>query len=185
MNTIAAQAQEPKRTLIVIDIQENLLKPTSRLHMENSKVDPFIKSVNAAVAEFAEHQHAVIYTVNEWTNPVVNFFTGNVCKKGSAGTAIAKEVKIVSTKVYNKSKNDAFSNKALSEFLRTSGTEELYIVGLFAEACIQATVRAALKNHYKVFVVEDAVGSRSEKKKLRSLKRCIKLGATITSSPAL
>jgi nicotinamidase-related amidase len=183
-NSVAEQKLK-KKALLVIDVQENLLDARSRLHMDPVAVYPFISSLNKSIRFFEANYLPVIYIVNEWTNPILNALTGNVCKKGGKGTGIDKKVDRVNGKVYSKSRMNALTNKELSTFLRENAISELYITGLFAEACIKGTTMAAIRNDYKTVLIEDAIGSKNTKKKLASLLYCERKGANIISTHQL
>src|SRR4029078_8731295 len=88
-NSIAEQKEE-KRALLVIDVQENLLDTRSRIHMDPSAISSFIRNLNRSIGFFEANFLPVMYGVNEWTNPMLNLVTGNVCKKGGKGTGIDK-----------------------------------------------------------------------------------------------
>jgi len=176
--TAFAQGQN-KKALLVIDVQENLLKPTSKMHVEPSAIAPFLENLNKSISLFNEKKYPVIYTINEWTNPVLNALTGNVCKKGSEGTGIDKRVSIVSDHIYYKSKMNVLTNKELLKYLDSEGITELYITGLFAEACVKATQKNATLSNFKVVIIEDAIGSRSANKKLKAMESCQKNGAKL------
>jgi nicotinamidase/pyrazinamidase len=168
-----------KTALLVIDVQENLLKPNSRLHMDTASIPSFLHSLNDAIRYFNSNDIPVLYTVNEWTNPVLNMLTGNVCKKGTPGTGIDKNVYRVNDTIYRKSKMSALSNKELLNYLREHSIAHLYIAGLFAEACIKGTAREAMKKGYNVTVIEDATGSKTDSKKAKSMKVCKAAGARL------
>lgn len=70
-----------KKALLVLDVQENLVDPESRLHIDCSNLDVFFMNLNSSIELFNEREDLVIYIINEWSNPVVNLFTGNACKK--------------------------------------------------------------------------------------------------------
>src|SRR4030095_5980875 len=181
----AISKKESKKALLVIDVQENLLDPRSRVHIDPTAVFSFTNILNKTIEFFQANQLPVLYIVNEWRNPVLNVLTGNVCKKGAKGTGIAKKVNIVNEKIYSKSKMNALSNKQLCLFLKENGISELYITGLFAEACIKSTAIAAIKNNYQTTIIEDAVGSRNVKRKLVALLYCERKGATIVGAQKL
>src|SRR6476620_11502554 len=164
-STTALEHTSNKKALLVIDVQENLLDSNSRIHMVPESIPSFIQNLNKSIEFFERNNMPVIYIVNEWTNPVLNMLTGNVCKKGTKGTGIDKRVRLVNEMVYKKSKMNALTNKELSKFLKENFISELYIAGLFAEACIKETVKGAIKNGYNVILIEDAIGSRSDSQK--------------------
>jgi nicotinamidase-related amidase len=59
-----------------------------------------------------------------------------------------------------KSEASAFGT-GLGDELKAAGTEWLYICGVWTEACVDATVKAALKLGFRVALVKDACGSGS------------------------
>jgi isochorismate hydrolase len=153
--------------------------------MDPVAVYPFMRSLNKSIDFFEANYLPVIYIVNEWTSPILNFLTGNVCKKGGKGTGIDKKVNRVNAKVYSKSRMNALTNNELSSFLKETSISELYITGLFAEACIKRTTVAAIKNNHKAVLIEDAIGSKNTKKKLASLLYCEQKGANIITTHQL
>src|SRR5690349_12035802 len=65
-----------KMALLVIDVQENLLKPESKWHMDTAAIPSFLSSLNRAIQFFEENHLPVLYTQNEWTNPILNMISG-------------------------------------------------------------------------------------------------------------
>jgi len=180
-----AFTQTKKKALLVIDVQENLLNSNSKIHMDPTAIPSFIQNLNKSIEFFEENNMPVIYVVNEWTNPILNLLTGNVCKKGAKGTGIDKRVRLVNDTVYRKSKMNALTNKDLLQFLEENSISELYIAGLFAEACIKGTVNGGIKNDYNVIIIEDAVGSRSASKKSRSVNFYKAKGSSVITADQL
>jgi nicotinamidase-related amidase len=76
-------------------------------------------------------------------------------------TAICPEVAPVEgERLIVKSEASAFG-MGLGDELKAAGTEWLYICGVWTEACVDATVKAALKLGFRVALVKDACGSGS------------------------
>ncbi len=160
----------PGKALLVIDIQENLLNPDSRIHIDLKNVDQFFKNVNRTIDLFEHSGLPVLYITNEWSNFLVNWITGNVCKKGGEGVGPDPRLRRVNMKLYRKSTKSALLNAELLQELRYMKVSEIVLVGLFAEHCVKATMMGALKNNFRVTVVTDALGSKSEKNLKRSLE---------------
>ncbi len=59
-----------------------------------------------------------------------------------------------------KSEASAFGS-GLGDRLRAAGAEWLYVCGVWTEACVDATVKAAMKLGFRVVLVKDACGSGS------------------------
>ena len=183
--TGVAKTAVTNKALLVIDVQENLLNPDSRLHVDPAAVPFFITQLNNTIKFFKEENTPVLYVVNEWTNPLLNFLTGDVCKKGGKGTGIDKRVDLVSGTIYSKSKMNALSNKGLLQYLRENSITELYITGLFAEACVKGTAKGAISKGFKVIIIEDAVGSKNSLKKFRAMNVCKDIGVKVIRSNQL
>lgn len=61
--------------------------------------------------------------------------------------------------VFLKAYRSAFFGTRLSTHLRTTGIDTLVIAGVWTDACIFATVIEAIRDGYRVVLVEDACGS--------------------------
>ncbi len=157
------------KALLVIDIQENLVNPDSKLHIDTTHIERFLKNVNQSIEIFEDSGLPVCYITNEWTNFLLNWVTGNVCKKGGKGVGPDPRLKRVNTELYRKSARSAFSNPKLLKDLHNWKVSEIFLVGLFAEHCVKGTVTDALKNNFKVTVITDALGSKNEKNLTKSL----------------
>jgi nicotinamidase-related amidase len=76
-------------------------------------------------------------------------------------TAICPEVAPVGDeRLIVKSEANAFGT-GLGDELKAAGAEWLYVCGVWTEACVDATVKAALKLGFRVALVKDACGSGS------------------------
>lgn len=76
-------------------------------------------------------------------------------------TAICPEVApLDNERLIAKSEASAFGS-GLGDELRAAGTEWLVVAGVWTEACVDATVKAALKLGFRVLLVKDACGSGS------------------------
>jgi len=154
-----------KKALLVIDIQENLVNQNSKIHIDTSGIDLFFQNLNRSITQFNNNKDLVIYVVNEWTNPLMNRFTGDVCKKGGIGVGLDKRLVLVNDKIYSKSKSNALTNTDLLKYLRDNNISEVYVMGLLAEGCVKATVQGLMKEKFTVIVIEDALGSKSNTNK--------------------
>jgi maleamate amidohydrolase len=76
-------------------------------------------------------------------------------------TAICPEVAPVDNeRLVIKSEASAFGT-GLGDALKAEGVEWLFVCGVWTEACVDATVKAALKLGFRVVLVKDACGSGS------------------------
>ncbi len=169
------------KALLVIDVQENLVSDSSRMHIDTTHIDQFFKHVNQTIDLFEHEDWPVLYITNEWSNVVVNWITGNVCKKGGKGVGLDPRLRRVNGKLYTKSARSAFINTKVLKDLRDREVTEIVLLGLFAEHCVKATLLDALKNEFKVTVITDALGSKNEGNLRRSLQYYQRKGAALTT----
>ena len=157
--------------LLVIDVQENYLNPLSFIHIDTTGVDLFLSNMNHVIDVFSANNNHVIYVVNEWTNPIMNFFTNNVSKKGEEGVGIDNRLNVINNNIYSKSKPNSLSNKDLLTLLRTNNITDVYVIGLMTEGCINATVEGLIKENFNVIVVKDALGYMRAGKHNKTIKK--------------
>ncbi|HNX78917.1 MAG TPA: isochorismatase family protein [Prolixibacteraceae bacterium] len=81
--------------------------------------------------------------------------------KGSEGAKYDRRLKVVSDLEVVKSVKDSFRKTRLDSILVAHKVNELYIAGLDAAECVNATVEAALNRGYRVIILEEAVISKS------------------------
>jgi nicotinamidase-related amidase len=74
-------------------------------------------------------------------------------------------MKIVSDLEVVKKNKDSFRNTNLDSILISNKVSELYVVGLDAAECVNATVEAAQNRNYIVNVISDAILSKSNEMK--------------------
>ena len=85
-------------------------------------------------------------------------------KPDTKGAAFVPELKIVSDRVFVKTKANALTSEAFLEYIRTNGIEEFYIAGADATACVKSTCLNMTKAGYIVHVISDCVTSYDLKK---------------------
>ena len=74
------------------------------------------------------------------------------------------ELKIVSDKIFVKSKSNALTSEAFSDYIRANGISEFIITGADATACVKSTCFNMVKAGYTVHVISDCVTSYDLKK---------------------
>ena len=111
---------------------------------------------------------------------IANFFRRGAAVAGTPGSELDPRLCNSSqVKVISKSSPSAFTNPELESYLQARGVTEIYVMGVFAEGCVRATVLEARRRGYKVKVVTDAIATNATWKKqfaLWAMKRC---GATL------
>ena len=130
--------------LIVIDMQKALLAD------ELYNVDNLIENVKKLIEAARENNVEVIFVQHDAGE-------GTGFSVGDEGFEIAEAVAPKpGEKVFVKTINSCFGNKDFTAYLKAAGEEDLMIVGLQTNFCIDATVKSAFERGYYVAVPEDA-----------------------------
>lgn len=152
---------ESKQALLVIDIQEATTGDVSMYPYFKDKSEIFINNINQIVDSFKILNLPIVYVRSEITNPLINILNSSYAE-GSAGVKNDKRLSVVSNYEVVKKGKDSFRNTNLDSILIRNKVNELYIVGLDAAECVNATVEAAQNRKYKINLIEDAVLSKSK-----------------------
>jgi|TARA_B100000795_G_scaffold150889_1_gene113037 nicotinamidase-related amidase len=86
-----------------------------------------------------------------------------------------------SVAVIEKTSFSAFDALNFAEHIKQSGRKQIVLVGMEAHICILQTALALQKEGFRVFVVEDAVCSRSKTNQDNGLQRLRKAGVIVTN----
>lgn len=157
--------------LLVIDIQEGSTGNVSVSEEYINQADALILNVNELILLADSLNIPVVYIYHQIDNWLFNLATNGVLAKNSPGTAIDSRIKIVSKNIFSKEKMDAFCNPELDEFLKKHNVNKLLITGMDAVYCVNRTVYAALNRGYKITVIQDAIISETESKKIEMIEQ--------------
>ena len=137
------------RALVVIDIQNDITK-----HYRD-----IIDTINAAIDWAMDLGMTVIYIKHNNLSPGTRTF-----KPDTKGAELAPELKVASSHIFVKTKANALTSEAFSEYIRENGVDEFYITGADATACVKSTCFNMTKAGYAVHVISDCVTSYDLKK---------------------
>ena len=132
------------KALVVIDIQNDITK-----HYRD-----IIENINTAVDWAMKQGMAVIYIKHNNLSAGTRTF-----KPDTKGAELVPELRIVSDHIFVKTKANALTSEAFSEFIRSKDIREFYITGADATACVKSTCFNMTKNGYTVHVISDCVTS--------------------------
>lgn len=138
-----------KKALVVIDIQNDITK-----HYRD-----IIEKLNAAIDWAVGNGMDIIYIQHNNLSAGTRTF-----KPGTKGAELVPELKIVSDKIFVKSKSNALTSEAFSDYIRANGISEFFITGADATACVKSTCFNMVKAGYTVHVISDCVTSYDLKK---------------------
>ena len=138
-----------KKALVVIDIQNDITK-----HYRD-----IIDDLNAAIDWAVEREMDIVYIKHNDLSPGTRTF-----KPDSKGAELVPELKIVSNKVFVKTKANALTSEEFSAYIRENGIDEFFITGADATGCVKSTCFNMTKAGYAVHVISDCVTSYDLKK---------------------
>ena len=132
------------KALVVIDLQNDITK-----HCRD-----IIDTVNEAIDWAQASGVPVAYIRHHNLSASTRTF-----KPGTRGAEFVPELKVVSDDIFEKSKANALTSEAFSEYIRENGIDEFYIAGADATACVKSTCFNMRKAGYAVHVISDCVTS--------------------------
>ena len=138
-----------KKALVVIDIQNDITK-----HYRD-----IIDNLNAAIDWAVEREMDIVFIKHNNLSPGTRTF-----KPDSKGAELVPELKIVSNKVFVKTKANALTSEGFSAYIRENGIDEFFISGADATGCVKSTCFNMTKAGYTVHVISDCVTSYDLKK---------------------
>jgi len=138
-----------RKALVVIDIQNDITKHYGDI----------IENINAAIEWAVESGMEIVYIQHNNLSAGTRTF-----KPGTKGAELVPELKIVSDHIFVKTKANALTSEAFSEFIRSKDIGEFYITGADATACVKSTCFNMTKAGYNVHVISDCVTSYNLKK---------------------
>jgi nicotinamidase-related amidase len=169
-----------KTALLILDIQQDFTGPDARMPVNSAQADSMICHINELVDARAANGLDPVYIVNEFPrNNIANFFRRFAAIKGSAGAAFDPRLHIAGDTVFAKHRPNAFTNPLLHLYLQRQGVDSLLITGLFAGACVRATINGAIRLGYRVSVIPHCIASRSDASRNRALRHFRKAGAEV------
>lgn len=178
--------QHPEKALLIIDLQRDITEKNGKVVMNARQTDQCIKNINRILAENGRLNLIIIYITQEFENNlIVKLFTGNALQHGDQGAEIDPRIKIISSNHFVKHISDSFSNPDLDKFLIKNKVNHIYITGVDAEYCVDKTIKGAFNRNYKVTVIRDAIGSRTDEKRDKKIAEFSKRGARIISTDQL
>ncbi len=137
------------KTLVVIDIQNDITKHYREI----------IDRLNAAIDWAAEQEMDVVYIKHNNLSPGTRTF-----KPDTKGADLVPELRIVSNKVFVKTKTNALTSEEFSVYIRENGIDEFYITGADATGCVKSTCFNITRAAYTVHVIAGCVTSYDLKK---------------------
>jgi len=159
-------ASEPKKALIVVDVQNDFC-PGGFLAVAHG--NEVVAPLNKLIKEFLDRGEPV-YKTRDWHPPKAGHFAdyGGTwpvhCVQNTPGAEFHPEllddprIDVVSKGIDERADGySGFDGTQLARSLRDQGVEEVWIGGLATDYCVKHTVLDALKEGFKVKALADAM----------------------------
>lgn len=126
--------------LLIVDVQNALLQDGPY------RKDAFLSGLKQVLAAARENGIEVIYIQH-------NGGKGDALEAGTEGFAVAAEVQPQEgEKTFVKTRNSAFLDTPLQDYLSGKGIHTLVLCGMQTEYCIDATCKSSLERGYQVII---------------------------------
>ena len=158
-------AQEEKRALIVVDVQNDFC-PGGSLAVERG--DEVVAPLNRLIEDFLERDLPV-FKSRDWHPPQTKHFAdyGGTwpvhCVRGTRGAEFHPDlledprINVVSKGLGDENNYSAFDGTPLAEVLRKHGVKEVWVGGLATDYCVKQTVLDALCEGFQVKALTEAM----------------------------
>jgi nicotinamidase-related amidase len=176
----------PKSAVLLMDLQRDFLDLAGgRMPVDATGAAAVLQVANKILSKCILAGALPILVMNQFpaTARIGNFFRKGSAIAGTAGAKLDDRLQQTgSENVIAKASASAFSNPELEQVLRANSIQEIYVLGVFAEGCVRATVVDAVKRGYSVYVIADAVATNAAWKKRFALWAMKRAGAKILPS---
>ena len=172
--------------VLLVDLQRDFLdSKVGRMPVTELGAAAVLQAANEVLARRVLPQALIVLVLNRFpaTTRVANFFRKHAAIEGSPGAEPDPRLEhLDNATILVKSRPSAFSNPELQRVLAARRVRELFVLGVFAEGCVRATVAEAVRLGYAVRVVESAVASDASWKKRAALWFMRRAGAQVVRS---
>jgi nicotinamidase-related amidase len=178
--TSIPEYKEPKKALLVIDIQRDLTEKGGKHVINPGQSDLMVSNTNKIIDQFEKSGDLIIYVRHHnKMDLLVKLLVNGALEKGSNGAKFDRRLKIIGKNIIEKKIGDAFSNPDLDSILQRNKINQIYMTGMVVEQCVDKTLKAAVNRNYRVVAVKDAMTSVSDKKRNEKIKEFAAMGAEI------
>lgn len=134
--------RHPQRcALLVIDMQEALID-------ENPyNKETLIQGINQVIRIFRSKNNPILFVRHDGG-------AGDTLAKGEPGWQIAKAIDIRDERIIDKNYNSAFKDTNLENELKRLHVNELVLVGMQTEYCVDATLKSAFEKGFSCHVIK-------------------------------
>ena len=152
------------KALLVIDVQEDIIGENHHKRFNYENREQLIANINKSIEEYEKKGYAIIYIAEVLSRTPIHKLIAGCLIKGTEGAKLSKDLKIVSDYYFEKVKGNALSNSKLCKLIDEKKIDKLVLCGFDESACVSATAKSAILEHFKVNIIKNSVGTINEKK---------------------
>ena len=178
---------KPQSALLILDIQNDFTGKNARMPVDPDQASQIIETTNSIIGALDRLKLIPVYIGNEFEpdDSIANWIRNGAAVRGSAGAKLDERLKIAGNHYFAKNYPDAFSSVKLNQFLTANEIDHIYIVGLYANACVYWTIKGALNRGYRVTVIKDGIADKSNAERDAAIKKFIEQGVHVVSLEGL
>jgi ureidoacrylate peracid hydrolase len=172
-NTHRMKLISPKAALLVVDMQDFFLDPSSPTFTCGGQA--ILPNVARLIKSFRDAGRPVIYTCHVHAADgsdagIMKWWWEGMCVEGTPESRVHGALApCPGDKIIYKHRYSAFYNTDLETVLRGMRIEDLVITGIMTNMCCESTARDAYYRDYRVFFPADATGSVTEEMHVATL----------------
>jgi nicotinamidase-related amidase len=176
--------KDPRTALVLIDFQNDYLRPDGRMAVAQNQVDQMLTAANGMIDAARKNAIDVIYVRNEFSRFefIGNMLRNDAALRYEAGSELDPRLDGTAGVYFNKEHGDAFSNSEFGSHLEALNLGNLVIAGVYAGGSVGATALDAMKRGYKVTVISDAIAAADDEARDKALAELKGAGAQIETS---
>jgi nicotinamidase/pyrazinamidase len=174
-NICRSQVNNPvqDKFVIVLDVQQNWTDNS----LPDKASEEMLKSINKVIEQTSPDK--VIYVKSPVAATTLSVSFKGIKVDTVFADGFDKNLLVVNSNIFEKKEGDAFTVKELTDFLKQKNAKEIIITGLLAEKCIYKTALGGISRDYDIYIIPEAIGSKSEKSKEKIIKKLSKEGVKV------
>ena len=176
--------KDPRTALVLINFQNDYLRPGGRMAVAQDQVDPMLNAANSMIEAARKNAIDVIYVRDEFSRFefIRNMLRKDAALRYEAGSALDPRLDGTAGVYFDKERGNAFSNSEFGAHLEALNLGNLVIAGVFAHGSVAATALDAIKRGYKVTLISDAIAGAKDEARDKALAELKGAGAQVETS---
>ena len=178
------KVERPNSALLVIDMQEDFTRAGGKMAHDPERRLIAFHQINTLANEAHQLGIPVVEISHAFTDPLekaaIKLLAGGAGVEGSPGLKRDDALTYEANYHVWKHEADSFSAPMFTRFMDDHKIGHLIITGQDASACVNATAKAALKRHYDVTLIDDAILARNPSKWQGTKEKLIASGAKLS-----